>query len=247
MKKCLNCEFMNKDSAKFCGKCGAYLEQKINDIRKVLLPPGMYFREGREISFGYDIPNAYSPNNPNWKTFSLKDLVDEDEIKYAENPDLVKIYVHVLNQDKDILDIYICSKAQIYANPDCSNMFSDSDVEKINLLNFNTSKVQNMSEMFANCTNLKELDLSVFTTENVDNYWYMFQGCEKLEKINFSKIDAETKKYLIYILNKFSETFDFNKIDKSLASENDLDEDYFSMVISMFDDCDEIKSIILPD
>ena len=66
------------------------------------------------------------------------------------------------------------------------------------------SKVQNMSEMFANCTNLKELDLSVFTTENVDNYWYMFRGCEKLEKINFSKIDVETKKYLIYILNKFS-------------------------------------------
>ena len=91
------------------------------------------------------------------------------------------------------------------------------------------------------------MDLSVFTTENVDNYWYMFRGCEKLEKINFSKIDVETKKYLIYILNKFSETFDFNKIDKSLASENDLDEDYFSMVISMFDDCDEIKSIILPD
>lgn len=52
---------------------------------------------------------------------------------------------------------------------------------------------------------------------------------------------------LVYILNKFSETFDFNKIDKSLASENDLDEDYFSMVISMFDDCDEIESIILPD
>lgn len=259
MKKCMNCGFMNKDSANFCPKCGARQNGKIHDIsvqkkskenkikETVLLPPGINFMEGKEVSFVYDIPNGYSPNNPKWKIFTLKDLVDEDDIKYAKNPDLVKIYVHILNPDENVLDIYICSKAQIYANPDSSGMFRSSDVEKINFLNFNTSKVQNMSEMFYDCTNLKELDLSTFTNENVDNFWYMFKGCDKLEKINFSKIDSETAKYLVCILNKFSETFDFNKIDTSLASENDVDEDYLSMIISMFDDCDEIKSIILPD
>lgn len=260
MKKCMNCGFMNKDSANFCPKCGARLKDKIHDIsvqknkseekqikEKVLLPPGIYFDNGREISFVYDIPDGYSANNPKWKTFTLEDLVGEEKIKSAENSHLVKIYVHILDLNQDIIDIYVCSKAQLYANTDCSGMFQNTDVEKINFLNFNTSKVQNMSEMFQNCKKLRELDLSTFTTENIDNLWYMFEGCDNLEKINFSKIDSETTKYLIYILNKFSETFDFNKIDTSLASENDLDEDYLSMIISMFDDCDEIKSIILPD
>lgn len=260
MKNCVNCGFKNTDDANFCPNCGARLKDKIHDIsvqknkseekqikEKVLLPPGIYFDNGRGISFVYDIPNGYSANNPKWKIFTLKDLVDEDDIKYAKNPDLVKIYVHILTPDENVLDIYIYSKAQIYANPNSSGMFRYSDVEKINFLNFDTSKVQNMSEMFRNCKKLRELDLSTFTTENIDNLWYMFEGCDNLEKINFSKIDSETTKYLIYILNKFSETFDFNKIDTSLASENDLDEDYLSMIISMFDNCDEIKSIILPD
>ena len=52
-------------------------------------------------------------------------------------------------------------------------------IKKINLSNFNTSIVTNMSYMFSKCSSLIELDLSNF---NIRSYTYMdgmFSGCLK--------------------------------------------------------------------
>ena len=56
------------------------------------------------------------------------------------------------------------------------------------LENLNTSEVTNMSRMFSNCTNIKELNLKKFITENVADMSQMFEDCNKLtslEIINF--------------------------------------------------------------
>ena len=41
-----------------------------------------------------------------------------------------------------------------------------------------------MYGMFQNCTKLLELDLSNFNTSNVTNMSYMFNACEKLKKLD---------------------------------------------------------------
>ena len=48
---------------------------------------------------------------------------------------------------------------------------------KLNLNNFNTINVNNMSYMFYRCLSLKELNLNNFNTINVTNMSYMFIGC----------------------------------------------------------------------
>jgi len=54
-------------------------------------------------------------------------------------------------------------------------------LKEIKRLNkFNTSNVKNMSFMFASCSNLKYLDLSNFDTSNVDKMFGIFPGCKKL-------------------------------------------------------------------
>ena len=72
-----------------------------------------------------------------------------------------------------------------------SYMFSGcSSLKEINLSNFNTNNVNNMSCMFYKCSSLKELNLSNFNTNNVTDMRYMFNGCSDQFK---NKIRSEYK------------------------------------------------------
>ena len=59
----------------------------------------------------------------------------------------------------------------------CQNLTS------LDLSNFNTENVKNMSGMFSRCYNLTSLNLSNFKTENVQNMSYMFYECNSLQTI----------------------------------------------------------------
>ena len=64
-------------------------------------------------------------------------------------------------------------------------MFSEcSSLKELNLSNFNTNNVNNMSGMFYKCSTLKELNLSNFNTNNVINMSYMFSYCSSLKELN---------------------------------------------------------------
>lgn len=52
--------------------------------------------------------------------------------------------------------------------------------------NFDTSKITDMTRMFTNCINVKELDLSFFDTSKVETYSGMCYGCKNLIKVDFS-------------------------------------------------------------
>ena len=55
------------------------------------------------------------------------------------------------------------------------NMFYNCiSLEYLNILNFNTYKVNNMSYMFLGCSSLKELSLKNFGADKVINMGHMF-------------------------------------------------------------------------
>ena len=68
-----------------------------------------------------------------------------------------------------------------------SGMFFHSSFKEINLSNFNTDNVTDMSLMFYNCSSLKELNLSKFNTNKVTDMYCMFNGCKSLKELNLSK------------------------------------------------------------
>ncbi len=71
---------------------------------------------------------------------------------------------------------------------DMSYMFySCSVLTSLDLSNFNTANVTNMSYMFYNCSKLTSLDLSNFNTANVTNMSYMFSYCSSLTSLTFGK------------------------------------------------------------
>ena len=63
-----------------------------------------------------------------------------------------------------------------------NNMFSNCyNLKNINLSNFNTQNVINMSNMFYDCKSLTNINLSNFNTQNFTYMSYMFFGCDVLK------------------------------------------------------------------
>ena len=59
-------------------------------------------------------------------------------------------------------------------------------MEKLDLSNFDTHNVTDMSEMFLECAGLTELNISKFDTKNVTNMHAMFKGCKNLNFLDIS-------------------------------------------------------------
>ena len=79
-----------------------------------------------------------------------------------------------------------------------SGMFAGcSSLTSLNLSNFNTNNVNNMSFMFAGCSSLTSLNLSNFNTNNVNNMSNMFDHLKKIcNVITFDKNLLEEVKKL---------------------------------------------------
>lgn len=74
---------------------------------------------------------------------------------------------------------------------DTSRMFRGcTNLKKVDLTHFNTSKVLDMSEMFSRCTSLRILDLSYMTTFNTINMSYMFSLCTNLNTLDLSSFNT---------------------------------------------------------
>lgn len=70
---------------------------------------------------------------------------------------------------------------------DMSFMFYEcKNLKNLNLSKFNTKSVTNMSNMFKECKALESLDLSNFETENVTNMESMFDCCTQLKTLTLS-------------------------------------------------------------
>jgi len=120
----------------------------------------------------------------------------------------------------------------------CQNMFEFcKNIKEIDLSDFDTSKVVDMSYMFKDCDKLEQLNLSYFSTEKVNNMDYMFYNCNSLNKINLSFFDT---KNVIHMENMFSKC---NKLE-------DLDLSHFNTenvinMKNMFSDCSYLKNLDL--
>ena len=78
-----------------------------------------------------------------------------------------------------------------------SLMFKNcSSLKNINLSNFNTNKVNDISYMFYECSSLINIDLSNFNANKVTDISYIFYGCKKLNKNNVIVNDQNILKKL---------------------------------------------------
>ena len=93
----------------------------------------------------------------------------------------------------------------IMANPSCNSMFSGfTNITILNLSNFDTSNVIDMTSMFYNCSALQNLDVSNFDTSNVTNMHAMFESCNSLDSLDVSSFDTSNVIDMNWMFNKCS-------------------------------------------
>jgi len=90
--------------------------------------------------------------------------------------------------------------------------YNCKSINSLDLSNFDTSKVTNMTKMFYSCISLSSLNLSNFNTSSFEDISSIFENCKKLEYVNFyplisnenmniSNMFLETPDMFIYCLN----------------------------------------------
>ena len=146
---------------------------------------------------------------------------------FSEKDQMCLYYINLSNLDFSE-ESYIVLKVT-FKKPivDCSNMFLDiQDLVHVDLHNLNTTNVNNMSNMFRNCSNLGEIVFfynnrtfgNYFTTQNTTDMSYMFYGCHKL---NYLDLKAFNTKKVTNMSFMFSCCPNLSKIDlSSLDTEN---------------------------
>ena len=92
---------------------------------------------------------------------------------------------------------YYAETEKVYLNTDSSNMFLSKYYEQkirnileLDLSNFDTSKVTNMSHMFHDASSLATLDLSSFDTSKVTDMSWMFRNVPNLTTLDLSSFDT---------------------------------------------------------
>ena len=112
-----------------------------------------------------------------------------------------------------------------------------SVIEKLDLSNFNTSKVTNMINMFSNCGSLMSLDLSNFNTSKVTNMINMFSNCSSLTSLDLSGFDTSNA---INMSNVFRNCSSLTSLDLSGFNTSNV-----TNMGRMFYNCSSLTSLVL--
>ena len=145
----------------------------------------------------------------------------------------------------------------------CHHMFEEiSNVKKIDLSNFDFSKITDMYGMFFNCydleevtfgakvpspteagvlfqgcTNLKSVDLSNFNFSRFNNFYGMFLDCKNIKTIKFGNIPSVTDFGVAFQRCEKLESIDLSTID--LSETRNME--------NMFNACPELKYVNFGD
>jgi len=121
---------------------------------------------------------------------------------------------------------------------DMSFMFNQCDkLETLNLSDFDTGNVINLTAFLQGCISLTDVDLSSFNTANVTGMVSMFNNCCSLEKLDVSGFDTskvERMSYMFAYCNKLKQ-LDITGFDTSAVTE----------MTCMFSSCDGLENLDL--
>ena len=101
----------------------------------------------------------------------------------------------------------------------CGQMFMYTNITKIDLSNFDSSKCENMISMFAHCTLLTSINLNNFNTSLVKNMRALFFNCPLLMSLDVSNFDTSrvTDMYGMFYNCKLSQILDLGNFNTSLV------------------------------
>ena len=184
----------------------------------------------------------------------LETHTDLKKIKFVTNSDVTSESILVTDADGtkgylvvngEWLEIHT-NASEFVANANSSEMFKGDEqfTSPFNSLvhidfgiNFNTSNVTNVYQMFYYCSRLVMLDLSLFDTSNVTDMNSMFNGCNDLINLDLSSFDTSNVKNMDYMFNG---CYSLTSLDLSSFNTSNVTDMY-----SMFNGCSALINLDL--
>ena len=121
---------------------------------------------------------------------------------------------------------------------DMSGLFSRcTSLKYLNFFGINTDNVINMNRMFSNCSSLTHLDLSYFNTHKVTNMCGMFYYCSSLVYLDVSSFNTENVNNM---KNMFCNCFSLTDLDLSNFNTSKV-----TNMSNMFYNCSSLKILDL--
>ena len=194
----------------------------------------IYNKQKDEIKLLYDYHdnvNDFVFDRAKKKYIEGKNNINENNILIYINDKKIKFnYKYKSNEKGNIKVKFIFNKLL----NSTGWMFNDcSSLQSIDLSSFNTTNVEDMTQMFFYCSSLKSIDLSSFNTTNVKYMYGMFCGCSSLQSINLSSFNTTNVKDMRLM---FSGCSSLQSIDLSSFNTTDVEDMY-----EMFDGCSSLK------
>jgi len=110
-------------------------------------------------------------------------------------------------------------------------------LERLDLHNFVTEKVTDMSFMFQGMHNLKTIDTSNFCTENVNTMYCMFGSCESIEELDLRDFDTGN-------VTNMNSMFNCCKNLKNISLDT-FDTSKVTIMEGMFFGCEDLRTLDL--
>ena len=151
--------------------------------------------------------------------------IDDEESDYE-----IKLWL----DPTDKTAYYYTEPEKVYLNTDSSGMFFQvffdglENILEIDLSNFDTSKVTNMSFMFSGMSHLTTLDLSNFDTSQVTNMNNMFSGMSNLTTLDLSNFDTSKVTNMERMFNNMTNLTTLNLSNFDTSKVTDM-HDMFSL------------------
>ena len=220
----------------FIGEINKYLDSKNQNF----IIAELYIKD-EDINKEIRIICSYEEsvrNNKYSKGIMEEELKNEEEIKKCEieiNNELIPFnYTHTFKQKGKYIIKYSFKNKLTNAG----YLFYDCEaLIKLNLSNFKTKDVKDMSYMFMGCSSLTNINLSNFETQNVINMRNLFSSSHSLQNINLISFNTEKTINMIGLFSKCRSLININ-----LSNFNTKNVIYMA---HMFKGCESLKNIKL--
>ena len=110
----------------------------------------------------------------------------------------VPVYAYYVKDGNDY-QVYFLANDDIYLPKNCYEFFYNTQtatamgaLKTLDISNSNTSRVEDMTRMFRNCSALTSLDLNQWDTSKVTSLERIFYGCTGLEELNIKQWDVSS-------------------------------------------------------
>jgi surface protein len=169
---------------------------------------------------GAEVVKKYKPKHMTFKDGEVSDLTEETKMLDTSLLTTMKSMFFTTIETTIKVESIDISEWDTSNVTNMSQMFRETKIKNIDISHFDTSKVTTMNQMFRSCSNLETINITNLDTSSLKDFSEAFSYCKKLKEINLSsaKFEKVTKCHNLFYGSTALEKIDIRNATFSKAT-----------------------------